>query len=203
VARRANSWASAYRSSRKSSAPAPRRIATSSASRCRFGGDPHSSHRQGARPHGLQEPGPGPRDDMGADHRDGNRHSRRRHPRSKRAIPTRALWPGHLRIAIDAGHGRGDRHGSAQDQGQGADDRRLYAGSAQGDLEWDVDRFRVKGNPEQFKTMSQIAWAAYNKVPPGMEPGLEAVSYYDPPNMTFSLRRLHLRHGYRRRHRRA
>ena len=33
--------------------------------------------------------------------------------------------------------------------------------------------------------MSQIAWAAYNKVPPGMEPGLEAVSYYDPPNMTY------------------
>jgi aerobic carbon-monoxide dehydrogenase large subunit len=55
----------------------------------------------------------------------------------------------------------------------------------EGDLEWDVDRFRVKGNPEQFKTMSQLAWAAYNKVPPGMEPGLEAVSYYDPPNMTY------------------
>jgi carbon-monoxide dehydrogenase large subunit len=53
------------------------------------------------------------------------------------------------------------------------------------DLEWDVDRFRVKGNPEQFKTMTELAWAAYNKVPPGMEPGLEAVSYYDPPNMTF------------------
>src|SRR5271165_74059 len=55
----------------------------------------------------------------------------------------------------------------------------------EGDLEWDVDRFRVKGNPEQFKTMSQLAWAAYNRVPPGMEPGLEAVSYYDPPNMTY------------------
>ncbi|MEX0851666.1 MAG: aerobic carbon-monoxide dehydrogenase large subunit [Bauldia sp.] len=53
------------------------------------------------------------------------------------------------------------------------------------DLEWDVDRFRVKGNPERFKTMTELAWAAYNKVPPGMEPGLEAVNYYDPPNMTF------------------
>src|SRR6202034_1988141 len=40
------------------------------------------------------------------------------------------------------------------------------------DLEWDVDRFSVKGNPEAFRTMSQIAWAAYNKIPPGMEPGL-------------------------------
>jgi carbon-monoxide dehydrogenase large subunit len=55
----------------------------------------------------------------------------------------------------------------------------------EGDLEWDVDRFRVKGLPETFKTMKEIAWAAYNNVPPNMEPGLEAVNYYDPPNMTF------------------
>ena len=53
------------------------------------------------------------------------------------------------------------------------------------DLEWDVDRFRVKGNPERFKTMKELAWAAYHGVPPGMEPGLEAVSYYEPPNMTY------------------
>ncbi|MGO8916170.1 MAG: aerobic carbon-monoxide dehydrogenase large subunit [Stellaceae bacterium] len=53
------------------------------------------------------------------------------------------------------------------------------------DLDWDVDRFTVKGAPERFKTMAEIAFAAYNKVPPGMEPGLEAVSYYDPPNMTY------------------
>src|ERR1700756_3286861 len=53
------------------------------------------------------------------------------------------------------------------------------------DLEWDVDRFRVKGVPEMAKTMIELAFAAYNNVPPGMEPGLEAVSYYDPPNMTY------------------
>ena len=53
------------------------------------------------------------------------------------------------------------------------------------DLEWDVDRFRVKGNPERFKTMKELAWAAYHEVPPGMEPGLEAVNYYDPPNLTY------------------
>ncbi len=55
----------------------------------------------------------------------------------------------------------------------------------EGDLEWDVDRFVVKGAPERFKTMAELAFAAYNNVPPGMEPGLEAVSYYDPPNMTY------------------
>jgi carbon-monoxide dehydrogenase large subunit len=53
------------------------------------------------------------------------------------------------------------------------------------DLEWDVDRFQVKGAPERFKTMKEIAFAAYNKAIPGIEPGLEAVSYYDPPNMTY------------------
>ncbi|MFM2391358.1 MAG: Carbon monoxide dehydrogenase large chain [Pseudomonadota bacterium] len=53
------------------------------------------------------------------------------------------------------------------------------------DLEWDVDRFVVKGVPERFKTMKDIAYAAYNQAIPGLEPGLEAVSYYDPPNMTY------------------
>ncbi|MEM7222943.1 MAG: aerobic carbon-monoxide dehydrogenase large subunit [Pseudomonadota bacterium] len=53
------------------------------------------------------------------------------------------------------------------------------------DVEFDVDSFRVKGAPERVKTMQEIAFAAYNNVPPNMEPGLEAVSYYDPPNMTY------------------
>jgi carbon-monoxide dehydrogenase large subunit len=53
------------------------------------------------------------------------------------------------------------------------------------DLEWDVDRFQVKGNPEAVKTMKEIAWAAYNDVPEGMEMGLETVNYYDPPNFTY------------------
>ena len=53
------------------------------------------------------------------------------------------------------------------------------------DLEWDIDGFRVKGLPEKTMSMKDICWAAYNSVPPGMEPGLEAVSYYDPPNMTY------------------
>ncbi|MFC4252966.1 aerobic carbon-monoxide dehydrogenase large subunit [Sinimarinibacterium flocculans] len=56
---------------------------------------------------------------------------------------------------------------------------------AEDDLEWDIDRFVVKGVPDQAKTMKEIAWAAYNRTPPGLEPGLEAVEYYDPPNMTY------------------
>ncbi len=56
---------------------------------------------------------------------------------------------------------------------------------AEDDLEWDVDRFRLKGVPGQEKTIKEIAWAAYNNVPEGMENGLESVDYYDPPNFTY------------------
>jgi carbon-monoxide dehydrogenase large subunit len=56
---------------------------------------------------------------------------------------------------------------------------------AEDDLEWDIDRFKVKGVPGQEKTMKEIAWAAYNNLPEGMEPGLESVDYYDPPNFTY------------------
>ncbi len=53
------------------------------------------------------------------------------------------------------------------------------------DLDWDVDRYQVKGLPEKTATMKEIAWAAYNNVPEGMEHGLETVDYYDPPNFTY------------------
>ncbi|MFL5672457.1 MAG: molybdopterin cofactor-binding domain-containing protein, partial [Chloroflexota bacterium] len=53
------------------------------------------------------------------------------------------------------------------------------------DLEWNVDRWQVKGSPEQAKTIQEIAFAAYTNFPQGMEMGLEAVDYYDPPNLTF------------------
>lgn len=53
------------------------------------------------------------------------------------------------------------------------------------DLVFDLDRFVAKGAPDQFKTMKEVAWAAYNNVPEGMEMGLETVDYYDPPNFTF------------------
>jgi carbon-monoxide dehydrogenase large subunit len=54
------------------------------------------------------------------------------------------------------------------------------------DLEWDVDRFRVKGNPGAIKTMKEVCMASHaSNLPAGMEPGLNAVEYYDPPNLTF------------------
>ncbi|WP_397474094.1 aerobic carbon-monoxide dehydrogenase large subunit [Pusillimonas sp.] len=53
------------------------------------------------------------------------------------------------------------------------------------DVEFNLDRFVVKGSPDQAKTLKEVALAAYNNVPEGMEMGLEAVDYYDPPNFTF------------------
>ena len=53
------------------------------------------------------------------------------------------------------------------------------------DLEWEPGKFFVKGAPQKEKTIQDIAFAAYTNNPPGMEPGLEAVDYYDPPNLTF------------------
>lgn len=53
------------------------------------------------------------------------------------------------------------------------------------DLEWEPGKFFVKGAPGKFKTIQDIAFAAYTNIPPGLEPGLEAVDYYDPPNLTF------------------
>ncbi len=56
----------------------------------------------------------------------------------------------------------------------------------EGDLEWEVDRYKVKGNPSQTKTMKEIALAAHTgSLPDGMEKGLDATEYYDPPNFTF------------------
>ena len=53
------------------------------------------------------------------------------------------------------------------------------------DLEWNVDSFRVKGSPDKKKSIQEIAFAAYTNHPQGMEAGLEATDYYDPPNLTF------------------
>jgi carbon-monoxide dehydrogenase large subunit len=53
------------------------------------------------------------------------------------------------------------------------------------DIEWERGRFYVKGSPDQVKTIQDVAFAAYTNLPEGMEAGLEGVTYYDPPNMTF------------------
>lgn len=57
--------------------------------------------------------------------------------------------------------------------------------AAEEDLVWEQGKFYVKGSPDQAKTIQEIAFAAYTNHPQGMEAGLEAVNYYDPPNLTY------------------
>ena len=57
--------------------------------------------------------------------------------------------------------------------------------ASEDDLEWTNGKFFVKGSPDRAKTIQEIAFAAYTNHPAGMEAGLEAVDYYDPPNLTF------------------
>ena len=57
--------------------------------------------------------------------------------------------------------------------------------AAEDDLEWETGKFFVKGAPDRAKTIQEIAFAAYTDHPEGMEAGLEAVNYYNPPNMTY------------------
>jgi carbon-monoxide dehydrogenase large subunit len=57
--------------------------------------------------------------------------------------------------------------------------------AAEEDIVWEEGRFIVRGVPGKSVTFPQVAFAAYTNPPPGMEPGLEAVYYYDPPNLTF------------------
>jgi carbon-monoxide dehydrogenase large subunit len=53
------------------------------------------------------------------------------------------------------------------------------------DLEWNVNKWQVKGSPDKAKTIQEIAFAAYTNHPPDLEAGLEATDYYNPPNLTF------------------
>lgn len=53
------------------------------------------------------------------------------------------------------------------------------------DIEWELGRFYVRGNHERGVSIQECAMAAYSNMPDGMEPGLENVAYYDPPNLTW------------------
>jgi carbon-monoxide dehydrogenase large subunit len=58
---------------------------------------------------------------------------------------------------------------------------------AEEDLEYEAGTFSVKGVPDRTKALGDLAfsaWTAHN-LPDGMEPGLDAMSVYDPENFVF------------------
>jgi carbon-monoxide dehydrogenase large subunit len=59
--------------------------------------------------------------------------------------------------------------------------------AAEADIEYANGKFFVRGSPDRSKTIQDIALmanVAWN-MPRGMEPGLEATTFYDPPNFAF------------------
>jgi carbon-monoxide dehydrogenase large subunit len=56
------------------------------------------------------------------------------------------------------------------------------------DIELADGKFRVRGSPDKFKTMAEIAGAAHvppQELPTEIEPGLEETAFYDPENFVF------------------
>ena len=55
------------------------------------------------------------------------------------------------------------------------------------DLEWVLGRWQVKGDPEQGKTIQEIALLAHSslELPEGVEGHLDATAVYNPPNLTY------------------
>jgi carbon-monoxide dehydrogenase large subunit len=55
------------------------------------------------------------------------------------------------------------------------------------DLEWDHGRWHVKGDPDQGRTIQEIAMLAHGslELPEGVEGHLDASAVYDPPNLTY------------------
>ncbi|HEY9228995.1 MAG TPA: molybdopterin cofactor-binding domain-containing protein, partial [Gemmatimonadaceae bacterium] len=55
------------------------------------------------------------------------------------------------------------------------------------DIEFAGAKFFVRGSPDRSKAWGDVTLAAYlaHNYPPGLEPGLEATSFYDPSNFTF------------------
>jgi carbon-monoxide dehydrogenase large subunit len=55
------------------------------------------------------------------------------------------------------------------------------------DLEWDDGRWQVRGDPEQGKSIQELALLAHSnlELPEGVEGHLDATCVYNPPNLTY------------------
>ncbi|MGH2717318.1 MAG: aerobic carbon-monoxide dehydrogenase large subunit [Actinomycetota bacterium] len=53
------------------------------------------------------------------------------------------------------------------------------------DVAYEPGAFFLTSLPDRVVTIQEVAAAAYMNPPPGIEPGLDTSSYYDPPQLTF------------------
>src|ERR671930_1893208 len=59
--------------------------------------------------------------------------------------------------------------------------------ASENDIVFENGKFSVKGSPDRSKGWGDVALMAYlaHNIPKGLEPGLEALSFYDPSNFVF------------------
>ncbi|MBI2461927.1 MAG: molybdopterin-dependent oxidoreductase, partial [Candidatus Rokubacteria bacterium] len=59
--------------------------------------------------------------------------------------------------------------------------------AAEADIEYRDGKFSVRGSPDRAKGFAEVALMAYlaHNLPQGLEPGLEATSFFDPANFVF------------------
>jgi carbon-monoxide dehydrogenase large subunit len=59
--------------------------------------------------------------------------------------------------------------------------------ASEADIEYHEGKFGVRGSPGRVKTFGEVALMAYlaHNLPKGLEPGLEATSFWDPANFVF------------------
>jgi carbon-monoxide dehydrogenase large subunit len=58
--------------------------------------------------------------------------------------------------------------------------------AAEEDVVFEQGKFYVRGSPDNAKAFAEVAFASYGMgLPEGMEQGLEAVAYFDPPNLVW------------------
>jgi carbon-monoxide dehydrogenase large subunit len=59
--------------------------------------------------------------------------------------------------------------------------------ASEADIVFEEGKFHVRGVPAKSKAWGDVVLMAYlaHNVPAGMEPGLEATTFYDPPNFTY------------------
>ena len=144
--------------------------------------------RQGPTAAELHDAGPGAPDDLRADRRPGAGHPSGGHRGHAGRYRQHTVRPRHLRVAFDACQRwcRGDR-GTRRVR----DKARIVAAAAlecsPDDLEWELGRWQVKGDPEKGKTIQEIAMLSHSslELPDGVEGHLDGQCVYDPPNLTY------------------
>ena len=149
--------------------------------------DPDASHRQGGGRHRLERARAGSRDRVVADRRRPARRAVRGHPGAARrhgglaqgmdTYGSRSLVVGGTAI-VNACDKVRQKAGSS---------RRAMLEVSPDDLEWADGRWSVRGDPDQGKSIGEIAFAAFaaHDLPDGVEPSLDSDATYDPDNFSF------------------